>query len=94
VTFGDRQDLANLTNYLCDCMPKKVKKPAKMSNTKALEDMVQMLLEECKTHEWEIAAEREHCQAEKTVQVQMQQMQDHMQALMERATSKEKALLV
>ena len=69
-------------------MPKKVKKPAaaKMSNTKALKDMVQMLLEEFQTHEREIANEREHCQmemaqGEKAVQVQMQQMQEHMQAL-------------
>ena len=78
-------------------MPKPRRKPAaKMSNTTALEDMVRMLVEERASREEEIVTERKLCQAEmelreKLVTAQMQQMRDHMQALMDVATSKEKA---
>ena len=48
--------------------------------------------------ECEIAAEREHCQMEmahweKAVQVQMQQIQEHMQALINVAATKQRVLV-
>ena len=61
---------------------KKVKKPDKMSNTKAQarEYGANVLLGECKTCEQEIAAEREHFQAEMAQQEKevQEQMQHHM----------------
>ena len=55
-----------------------------------------MLVEERASHEEKIVTERKLRQAEmeqweKLITAQMQQMQDHMQALMGMATSKEKA---
>jgi len=80
-------------------MPKKKKgqkSAAKMSNTTALEDMIRMLVQERASHEEEIATERrlrhqEMEQHERLVTEEMKQMQDHMQALMNVAKSKEKA---
>ena len=91
MTFGDRS--VSLATQLATFMTVCQSNAAKMSNTTALEDMVRMLVEERASREEEIVTERKLRQAEmeqreKLVTVQMQ---DHMQALMDVVTSKEKA---